>query len=211
MSERHELNYFTHPAYLRLDVKAGVLRSRGGTRMLVVNDDFLHGFVTACEHEAGPAATLILRRCGEFFGGRLARRFEAELGSFAGVSLRDRRMVELDALIRDLWCGCGLGEVEIDWSAGEHGFLPIRLKDSPMQDIGPSGHVGDDMFCGIFGGFFAEFCGSDMRCVQTGDARLGDRDGTTCIVAPFEIARRIEGLRANRSRHADVVAALRQS
>lgn len=210
MSDHPQLNYFTHPAYLRLDVKAGVLRSRGGTRMLVVNDDFLHGFVAACEHEAGPAAGLILRRCGEFFGGRLARRFESELGSFAGVSLRDRRMVELDALLRDLWHGCGLGEVEVDWSTGEHGFLAIRLVDSPMQDIGPSGHVGDDMFCGIFGGFFAEFCGADMRCVQTGDARLGDREGTTFIVAPFAIAKRIEGMRANRSRHADIVAALRQ-
>ena len=26
MSDRPQLNYFTHPAYLRLDVKAGVLQ-----------------------------------------------------------------------------------------------------------------------------------------------------------------------------------------
>jgi hypothetical protein len=208
MTGQRALNYYTHPSFMRLDVRAGVLRSRGGTRMLVVNDDFLRGFVAACEYETGPAAGLVLRRCGEFYGARLARRFEAEIGQYAGMSVRDRPMAEFDALIRDLWNGCGLGVVDIDWRHGEHGFLAISLGDSPMQDIGPSGHVGDEMFCGIFGGFFGAFCDADVRCVQTGDVRLGDRDGTTFIIAPFAIAKRIEGLRANRMRHAEIVEAL---
>ncbi len=208
MNERRELNYYRHPDFLRFDVKAGVLRSRGGTRFITVNEDFLRGFVAACEHETGPAAGLVLRRCGEFFGARLARRFEAEISQFAGISLRDRPMAEFDELIRDLWRGCGLGDVEVEWARGERGFLAVRLIDSPMQDIGPSGHVGDDMFCGIFAGFFGEFCDVEMRCVQTGDARLGDRDGTTFIVAPFELAKRVEGMRANRIRHSEVVEAL---
>lgn len=208
MNERPELNFFTHPSFLNLDVRAGVLRSRGGTRMLVVSDDFLRGFVAACEHEAGPAASLVLRRCGEFFGARLARRLEAEVGQFAGVSLRDRRMVELDVLIRDLWRGCGLGSIEVDWSCGEFGFLAIRLAQSPMQDIGPSGHVGDDMFAGILCGFFSGFCDAEMRSVQTGDLRLGDREGTTFIVAAAEVARRVEGMRANKQVHSAIVKAL---
>lgn len=210
MSERRELNYFTHPEFVALDVKAGVLRSRGGTRMLAVGEDFLRGFVAACEHETGPAAPMVLRRCGEFFGQRLARRFEAELGQFSGVSVRDRKMAEFDLLIRDMWAGCGLGKIAVDWSMGQHGFLPVELVDSPMQDIGPSGHVGDDMFTGIIGGFIGSFCDAEMRCVQTGDARLGDRDGTTFIVAPFEIAKRVEGLKANRAPHREIVAALQQ-
>ena len=208
MTERRDLNYFTSPHFLRFDVKSGVLRSRGGTRMIAVNEDFLRGFVAACEHETGPAASLVLRRCGEFFGRRLARRFEAELGQYAGVSLRDRNMVEFDALVRDLWDGCGLGRIEIDWDRGQHGFLPIRLSDSPMQDIGPSGHTGDDMFAGILCGFFSGFCDADMRSVQTGDLRLGDKEGTTFIVAIVEIVRRVEGMRANKQRHSEIVAAL---
>lgn len=208
MSERRELNYFRHPAFLRFEARAGVLRSRGGTRFLSVSEDFLRGFVAACEHEAGPAAALVLRRCGEFFGARLARRFEAEIGQFAGVSLRDRQMVEFDELIRDLWRGCGLGDVQIDWARGERGFLAVRLVDSPMQDIGPSGHVGDDMFCGILAGFFGEFCDVEMRCVQTGDLRLGDREGTTFVVAPFAVAKRVEGMRANRIRHSEILETL---
>jgi predicted hydrocarbon binding protein len=208
MNERRALNYFRHPDFPRLDVRAGVLRSRGGTRFVAVNDDFLRGFVAACEHEAGPAAALVLRRCGEFFGARLARRFESELGQFAGQSLRDRSMAEFDELLRDMWRGCGYGDLRVDWSRGERGFLAVRLIESPMQDIGPSGHTGDDLFCGVLAGFFNEFCDADVRCVQTGDARLGDRDGTTFIVAPFEIAKRAEGMRANKIRHGEIVESL---
>ncbi len=208
MTERSNLNYFTSANFLDFDVKTGVLRSRGGTRMLAVNEDFLRGFVTACEHETGPAAGLVLRRCGEFFGQRLARRFEAELGQFAGVSLRDRKMAEFDILVRDLWNGCGLGRLTVDWDRGQYGFLPVRLADSPMQDIGPSGHVGDDMFAGILCGFFSGFCDADMRTIQTGDARLGDREGTTFIVASVEVARRVEGMRASKQGHGEIVAAL---
>ena len=208
MTERSNLNYFTSPNFLKFNVKTGVLRSRGGTRMLAVNEDFLRGFVTACEHETGPAASLVLRRCGEFFGQRLARRFEAELGQFAGVSLRDRKMAEFDVLVRDLWNGCGLGRLEVEWDHGQHGFLPVRLADSPMQDIGPSGHVGDDMFAGVLCGFFSGFCDADMRTIQTGDARLGDREGTTFIVASAEVARRAEGMRTNKQSHAQIVLAL---
>lgn len=208
MSERRALNYFTSPDFVKLDVKTGVIRSRGGTRMIAVNEDFLRGFVTACEHETGPAAGLVLRRCGEFFGRRLARRFEAELGQHAGVSLRDRSMAEFDVLVRDLWSGCGLGMLEVDWDRGQYGFLAIRLHDSPMQDIGPSGHVGDDMFAGILCGFFSGFCDAEMRSVQTGDLRLGDREGTTFIVAATEVARRVEGMRANKQAHSAIVATL---
>ena len=208
MNERRNLNYFTSPEFVKLDVKAGVIRSRGGTRMIAVSDDFLRGFVTACEHETGPAAALVLRRCGEFFGRRMARRFEAELGQYAGVSLRDRSMAEFDLLVRDLWHGCGLGRLEVDWDQGQHGFLAIRLIDSPMQDIGPSGHVGDDMFAGILCGFFSGFCDTEMRSVQTGDLRLGDREGTTFIVAATEVARRVEGMKAKKQVHSAIVAAL---
>ncbi|MBK8262911.1 MAG: hypothetical protein IPK80_16435 [Nannocystis sp.] len=208
MNTRLDLNYFTHPDFLSLDGRRGVLRSRGGTRMLAISDDFLRGFVAACEHEAGSAAPFILRRCGRFFGERLSRRFESELNTFAGCALRDRTMIEFDALLRDLWRGCGYGALDVDWARGERGFLPVRLEESPMQDIGPSGHVGDDMFCGILEGFFATFCDGEMRCVQTGDRRLGDRDGTTFILAPFEAAKKIEAMVADKLPHRRIVEEL---
>ena len=208
MIERRDLNYFTSPEFIRLDVRTGVLRNRAGTRMVAISEDFLRGFVIACEHETGPAASLVLRRCGEFFGQRLARRFESELGLFAGVSLRDRNMVEFSILIVDMWHGCGFGHIMIDWSTSQHGFLAVELEESPMKDIGPSGHMGEDMFVGILGGFLGSFADTAMRCVQSGDARLGDREGTTFIVAIPELVRQVESLRAGGSSHGQIVTAL---
>jgi predicted hydrocarbon binding protein len=208
MLEKRNLNYFSAPSFLKLDVAAGVIRSRGGTRMLAVSEDFLRGFVTACEHEAGKAAPLILRRCGTFFGARLARRFEAEIGSYAGVSLRDRSMLELNGLMEDLWNGCGYGQLTIDWSKGSAGIIPIVLENSPMQDIGPKGHTADDLFCGIFEGFIGHFAESGMRCVQTGDRRLGDKEGTTFILGFEDTMGRITGLLADKQPHSRIVARL---
>ncbi len=208
MNRRRELNYFSNPAFLQLDVRRGVLRSRGGTRMLGVSEDFLSGFVVACEDEAGSAAPFILRRCGYFFGTRLARRFEQELADFSGQSVRDRPMIEFDILLRDLWLASGLGELDVDWEQGVHGFISMRLTNSPMQDIGPSGHIGEDMFTGVLEGFFSTFGDGEMRCVQTGDRRLGDRDGTTFILAPFETAKRVETMVAEKTPHTRIVDTL---
>lgn len=208
MDTLRPLNYFSNRNFLSCDLKSGVLRSRGGTRMIGVNDDFLRGFVLACEHETGPATALILRRCGQFFGQRLGRRFEQELGSYLASPLRDRPMQEFDLLLRDLWRGTGLGEITIDWASGQHGFLSVSLDGSPMQDIGPKGHVADDMFCGAVEGLFAHFTSGSLSCFQTGDARLGDKGGTTFILASPELLPRLQGLVAAKTPHAQIVAQL---
>jgi hypothetical protein len=208
MSERRELNYFTSiRTSCASTPRPGCCAAAAGRGSSSVSEDFLRGFVAACEHETGPAATLVLRRCGEFFGARLARRFEAELGQYAGVSLRDRQMAEFDELVRDLWRGCGLGDSRSTGPAASTGSW--RCADR-QPDAGHRAerarrrrHVLWDP-----GGFFSGFCDAEMRSVQTGDLRLGDREGTTFIVAAFEVAKRVEGMRANRSRHSEILAAL---
>lgn len=209
MEPLRPLRYFSSPAFLQTDLKAGVLRSRGGTRLVGISADFLRGFVTACEHETGPATPLILRRCGQFFGSRLAKRYEGELSRYLDQGLRDISMGAFDILIRDLWEGCGLGELTIDWSAGQNGFLPVLLGHSPMQDIGPKGHVADDMFCGVLEGFLNHFSGDSLACVQTGDARLGDKGGTTFILAGPGLMPRVQSLVKVATPHAQLVAQLR--
>jgi hypothetical protein len=208
MLEKRNLNYFTHPSFLRLDADTGVVRSRGGTRMIGISEDFLRGFVVACEHEAGTAAPLILRRCGALFGSRLARRFETEVNQFAGISMRDRPMSEFDALVCDLWHGCGMGHLTLDWSYGASGFLAVKLDHSPMEDIGPKGHTADDLFTGVLEGFFGYFSEPGLLCVQTGDRRLGDKEGTTFILAFSEVIKKAESLRAEKMSHGVIVARL---
>lgn len=208
MEPLRALNYFSSPAALRCDLSAGVLTSRGGTRLIGISDDFLRGFVTACEHETGPATALVLRRCGTFFGSRLAARCEKELAAYLGRSLRDCAMAEFEALLADLWQGCGLGQLRVDFSRGPLGFLAVRLINSPMQDIGPKGHVSDDMFAGILEGFFGHFAGDGLVCIQTGDLRLGDKEGTTFVLLPDPQTQRVRSLLAAKQSHAQIVTQL---
>lgn len=202
------LNYFTSPNFLRADLQAGVLRSRGGTRLVGLSADFLRGFVRACEHEAGAATPVILRRCGLFYGGRLARRIEGELNAHLTAPLRDCLMLEFDGLLKDLWCGLGMGELEVGWPCGQRGFLPVTLVNSPLQDIGPSGHVADDTFCGLLEGFFGHFATDGLTCLQTGDLRLGDKAGTTFILAVPDVLPRLQSLIRSKTAHAAIVSQL---
>lgn len=205
MTQRPQLGYFTHPSFLAFESSKGVLSSRGGTRLVGVSDDFLRGFVLACEYEAGDATKTILRSCGRFYGSRLAARIEAELGTFAGSPLRDRPMAHFEALIIDLFSGLGMGQIQIDFAAGRYGILPVSLQNSPMQDIGPKGHVADDLFCGLLEGFFSCFAGDDIVCIQTGDLRLGSKDGTTFLLAFPDQVKRVSELIASKLSHAQVV------
>lgn len=208
MSDRPNLNYFTNSAFLSFDSAKGVLTNRSGTRMLGVSEDFLRGFVVACEYEAGEATRTILRSCGKFYGRRLAMRCELELGQYAGTPLRDRPMAHFEALVADLWSGLGMGQLSLDFSQGRYGLIPVTLLHSPMQDIGPKGHVADDLLCGILEGFFASFGGDELACTQTGDARLGSKEGTTFILAFPETTKRVVELLATKISHSQIVAKL---
>jgi predicted hydrocarbon binding protein len=207
MLQKRRTDYFTSPGFVTLDSKTGVLRTRGGTRMLGVSEDFLRGFCVALEYEIGSSAPAVLQRCGEFFGQRLARRFESEIGQFSEMSIRDRTMVEFDALVVDMFSGCGMGALRVHWDLGRFGFLAIDLDSSPMQDIGPSGHVNDDMFAGTLLGFFGTFCDGPMRCLQTADYRRGDR-ATKFVVVPEASSEEISTMMGRGSKHDAIVAYL---
>ena len=135
MVEKRNLNFYSHRNGLRLDVRAGVVTNRSGTRLIGVTEDFLRGFVAAIENEVGPATQMILRKCGVVFGKRLAQRFENEISAFAGVAARERPMSEFGTLLCDLWSTYGFGKLSIDWTRGAVGVIPIKLDGSPMQDI----------------------------------------------------------------------------
>ena len=208
MESLRPLRYFSSPSFVRTDLSAGTLRSQGGTRLLGISEDFLRGFVMACEHETGPATVLILHRCGQFYGAGLARRSEAELSAHLGKSLRDCSMNEFQILVEDLWNGYGLGQLKTDWSCGQNGFLALKLSHSPMQDIGPKGHVADDLFCGLLEGFFSSFAGEEIVCIQTGDMRLGSKEGTTFLLAFPDLVKRISELLASKLSHTQIVQKL---
>lgn len=202
------LNYYSREDYLNLDVQGGTIATAAGTRVIGVNQDFLRGFLKAIEFECGQAMPQIVRKCGVKFGSRLGQRFETELFNFSSTSTRDRAMIEFDYLLKEMWSRHGMGQLDVDWTCGQYGFMPMALDGSPTKDLGPKGHEGDFLFAGILEGFFSYFTDEAMFCVQTGDERLGSKDGTTFIVAPMEIAEKAETMAAEEIRHRDIVQKL---
>lgn len=210
LASRRGCKYFSAPSYLGYSVEKGVLRASSGSRLVAVNDEWLRGFVAALDHETGAAASGILRRCGVTFGRRFAQRFESEVTTMGSVHLRDRTMNEFCILLDDLWMSSGMGKLKLDWTHVER-FVSVRLEGSPMQDIGSSGHTGDELFAGVLEGFFSHFSDAPLQVLQTGDERLGDREGTTFLVgAPdaIEVARKLHG---ESQRHSEIVRALSEA
>ncbi|MEM6731683.1 MAG: hypothetical protein AAF658_09010 [Myxococcota bacterium] len=195
-NKRH-LNFFSHPSYVSFDTKAGVLTTRGGTRLCALNEDFLRGFFGSCEHETGPAAGAILKRCGVVFGGRLANRFETEISQFADVSVRDRAMYEFDTLLRDIWSAYGMGTLSIDWDTQRGAsYVSVTLRNSPVLDIKLQDREHDDLMAGVLEGFFNHFSPKPVECVQTTFASNMAEDETRFVVieasAANEVRNRVE-------------------
>jgi hypothetical protein len=78
-----------------------------------------------------------------------------------------------------------------------------------MQDIGPRGHTGDALFCGILEGYLGHFADAGLTCVQTGDLRLGNREGTTFILAFEALSARVQQLaNVEKQPHSAILATL---
>ncbi|MBC7794589.1 MAG: hypothetical protein H7Z43_12870 [Clostridia bacterium] len=200
-----KLDVFSSPSYLTFDVRKGVLASRMGTRLCLLSEDFLNGFINACEYETGPAAPLVLRKCGRTFGARLARRFEDEASKEAGIAMRDRMMAELDELLRDFWGTYGLGALAIGWSQAARGVLPVSLKDSPMAR-GAGAARGDEIMTGMLEGFINHFGVASMRVVQT---RVAGADGLAEFVAvPESVEEKAKALVAEGASQATILQQL---
>ena len=140
--------------------------------------------------QTGPATGLVLRRCGSFFGARLARRSEAELSVYLSRSLRATARRQSSPS----WCR--------PVAEQRHGRAPHRLVARSVRlSFGkllnsPMGHraqgaPADDLFEGLIEGFLGHFTDESLTCIQTGDLRLGDKDGTTFVLVPPDLGARV--------------------
>lgn len=208
MLEKRNLNVYSHAGRFKLEMRKGIVTNHSGTRLIAISEDFLRGFVSAIENEVGPATKMLLRKCGFVFGERLARRFESEVSAYAGSALTERPISEFSGLMIDLWNTYGYGDLQVDWKYGPSGFLPAKIAGSPMQDIGPKGHVSDDLFTGILQGFFSHFVDPNIRVIQSGDLRLGSKEGTTFIITTEQHAKRVEQMVSDRTPHSQIISKL---
>jgi predicted hydrocarbon binding protein len=183
-------NYFASRDYVVWDVRRGVLRSRGGARLIAFPEQWSTGLLAGLEDECGEAWPVVVHRCGEWWGRRHMERLSKELGAFYGVALEDTATVQVHACIVQSFATHGWGRLVLDVSDLEHGLLWADVSEAPMSAAmlaakrDAKGRTLDGLLAGILGGMFAEATKADVTahevsCVGRGDARcrfvIGDR------------------------------------
>ena len=72
--DRLDLDRLLNDSQFEWDLRQGVIFNPAKTRLCLFSADLLSGVYKALLDEAGEAWSLIFKRCGQIWGGRLARR-----------------------------------------------------------------------------------------------------------------------------------------
>jgi predicted hydrocarbon binding protein len=161
-------NLFDPSTYFNLDLKTGVMRNRSGAKVITLSGYMLRGLYIGLKNETGPAWALIMRRCGEIWGERFAKRFLAEIGEFYAEDLNTMSMNRFNALVTELFANSGWGKVTLNYSLIPQGFVVAEVQSPIMGEvIGDAGERMDVLMEGIFKALFTQVAGKPMDCFQT--------------------------------------------
>lgn len=184
-------NYFSPDAYLRGDVEFGLIQNRSGSRLLALPETLLQGLHAGLEEEIGPASSLVLFSCGNWWGKNLYRRLSEELEGYYDRSLNEMEMVEFLQCLKECWKTHGWGTLDIDLTYYPQGFVVFNIANSPFIEAAPQGQrMMGNLEAGILSGFFSRLTGTELHCVQTACESLG-ADRSSFVVGIAERLRAV--------------------
>lgn len=209
--ERHLVpNLFDPDTYFDLDVRAGVMRNRSGAKCIAFSGYVLRGLYVGLKNETGPAWRLVLRRCGELWGARFAKRFLDEVAGFYNQGLDDMTMARFNALLEEYFSVHGWGRVEFDYSHIARGVVVAQVRNPIMAGVlGETGERTEVLLEGVLKSLFSAATGQDLDCLETQSAGMG-AGSSLLVIAPSErmapIAELLES--TPNATHAQVLAKL---
>lgn len=168
-------NYFG-PDYMTFDVKEGLLKNSGGTRLIALSEDFLLGFRQALLEETGQAHHVVFETCGKTWGENLARRLEREISAYYEQPFRELPMSLFTLMLQECWLRHGWGELVVGWEDGYQGGLFTVRIDNPafsaifgqVAEAESPRRFDDDVFTGLLASLFSRFSARELHCVQIG-------------------------------------------
>lgn len=161
-------NVFDPESYFALDLGMGVMRTRGGAKSLTLSSFFLRGLYVGLKTETGPAWSLVLRRCGETWGKRFAKRFLGEVTEFYKEDMTTMSMARFNELVRECFAVHGWGRVETDYSLLHAGLIVVSVENPIMGSILNEEKARVDVLLeGVLKALFAEVTGQDLDCFET--------------------------------------------
>lgn len=203
-------NYFTDGLYLEARLESGTLRNRGGVRLMALPDDLLVGVSNALEEIAGPDATSIQFGVGRRWGQRAAALFAQEIQQFYGKPLAELPLGVALTAIRAAFASHGWGELQIDPSRYAQGVLGISIASPVLgADVRDAGQKVEHLTAGFLAGFFSNWAGVELGCLQSGGPSVGKLSSTFVLTLPKRLDAVAELAAAGRS-HDEIVAKLGQ-
>ncbi|MEO1131079.1 MAG: V4R domain-containing protein [Cyanobacteria bacterium J06639_1] len=167
-------NYYAPDVYVQGDFEAGLIENRQGHRLLALPEALLEAVYAGLEDEIGPAAGLVLFRCGHWWGKSFYRRFIEEMNEYYHKPVAEMEMVELLQCMKQCWKTHGWGTFDLDLSYFQSGFLVAQTQNSTFAK---SAKQDDRPQCfaeaGILSAFFSQLTGRSLHCVQTQCESMG--------------------------------------
>lgn len=168
-------NYFASDLYVRGSLELGLLENRRGDRLLAIPESLLKAIYAGLEKETGNASKMVLYNCGRWWGKNFYARFCEELSDYYGRPMADLSMVEFLQSLQQCWQTHGWGQIHLDTTYRERGFLVVNIWSSPFTAYAPKGQQpSGSLEQGILEVFFSQITGRELKCIQTSCDSRGD-------------------------------------
>ncbi|PZV18641.1 MAG: 4-vinyl reductase [Leptolyngbya sp.] len=168
-------NYFAQDLYVRGSTELGLLENRRGDRLLAIPNPLLQAIYSGLDKETGQASHLVLYNCGRWWGKNFYARFCEELADYYKQPLANLSMAEFLQSFQQCWKTHGWGQIHLDITYRDRGFLGVEIWHSPFTAAAPQGQKpAGDLERGIVEIFFTQLTGRELRCAQTSCTAKGD-------------------------------------
>jgi uncharacterized protein len=175
-------NFYSYKKYLSWDMKKGVLENPSNTRMIAFPNCFMVGLLEGLEDECGQAWSVVMYRCGEWWGKRQMQRMERNLGEHFGKSLQELPTAQVHATFMEGWATEGWGRLKLDLDNLQHGFIYASVSNSPITEAFLNSELDarkrpvDFLTTGALVGMFSqasdtELIGCQIACITQGAER----------------------------------------
>ncbi len=203
-------NYFAQDLYVRGSTELGLLENRRGDRLLAIPEPLLQAIYAGLEKETGQASKLVLYNCGRWWGKNFYARFCEELADYYSQPLANLSMAEFLQSLQQCWKTHGWGQIHLDITYRDQGFLSIEIAHSPFTAAAPASQTpSGDLERGILEIFFSQLTGREIICVQTSCTTRGD-DANRFVLGLEKRLQPAAALVANGQSHQSIMQALVQ-
>jgi uncharacterized protein len=167
-------NYFAPDAYVQGDFEAGLIENRSGARLIALPETLMQAIYASLSSEVGSSISIVLHKCGHWWGKNFYRRFNQEVSEYYGKSLAQMEMVEFLQCLKQCWKTHGWGLIDLETDYSKHGFMVVKVKNSAFAKAAiESGKPMCFVETGILSAFFSQLTGRDLHCVQASCESMG--------------------------------------